>query len=54
MAKKKMAKAAIKKAHKIARAIGRSGGVKNPYAVGMAAEKRHLKKQRAKKARAKK
>jgi hypothetical protein len=48
MAKKKMAKAAVKKAHKIARAIP-AGKVRNPYAVGMAAEKKHLAKQRRKK-----
>lgn len=50
MAKKKMPKAAVKKAHRIARAIPR-GKVDNPYAVGMAAEKKHLKKVRAKRAR---
>jgi hypothetical protein len=48
---KKMAKPALKKAHKIARAIGRRGGVQNPFAVGMAAEKKHLKKLRAKRSR---
>jgi hypothetical protein len=45
---KKMPKAAVKKAHRIARAVGRSSAVKNPYAVGMAAEKKHLRKVRAK------
>jgi hypothetical protein len=51
MAKKKMAKAAVKKAHKIGDAVKRRGGVRNPYAVGMAAEKRHLRKMRAKRKR---
>jgi hypothetical protein len=52
MAKRKMAKPAVKKAHKIARAVARSGSsVRNPYAVGMAAEKKHLRKQRAKRAK---
>lgn len=49
MAKKKMAKAAVKKAHRIARSVAKSGSARNPYAVGMAAEQRHLAKQRAKK-----
>jgi hypothetical protein len=48
---KKMPKAAVKKAHKIARKIARRGGVKNPYAVGMATEKKHLRKLRAKRGR---
>jgi hypothetical protein len=45
MSKKKMPKAAVKKAHKIADAVKKSGsGVRNPYAVGMATEKKHLRK----------
>jgi hypothetical protein len=50
MAKKKMAKAAVAKAHTIARRIPK-GSVDNPYAVGMAAEKRHLRALKAKKAK---
>ena len=49
MAKKKMAKAAVAKAHTIARRIPK-GQVDNPYAVGMAAEQKHLRKLKAKKA----
>jgi hypothetical protein len=48
--KKKMAKPALKKAHRIAREIP-SGKVDNPYAVGMAAEKKHLRKRHAQQAR---
>jgi hypothetical protein len=43
---RKMHKATVKKAHKIARAIGRAGKVKNPYAVGMATAKKAAAKRR--------
>ena len=45
---KKTPKPTIKKAHRIADAIKRRGGVKNPYAVGMAQAKRSARKRKAK------
>jgi hypothetical protein len=50
MAKKKMSKQAVKKAHRIGDAVKKKGGADNPYAVGMAVEKKKLAKQRRKKA----
>jgi len=44
--KRKTPKATIKKAHKIARKIARSGGARNPYAVGMAVAKRKAAKRK--------
>ncbi|HKA75356.1 MAG TPA: hypothetical protein VKE26_26370 [Xanthobacteraceae bacterium] len=36
----KLAKATIKKAHRLARKIAKRGGARNPYAVGTAVAKR--------------
>jgi hypothetical protein len=43
---KKTHKKTVMKAHKIARAIGRSRGVDNVYAVGMAAAKKAARKRK--------
>jgi hypothetical protein len=43
---KKTPKATIKKGHKIARKIARRGGVRNPFAVGMAQAKRSAAKRK--------
>lgn len=49
---KKIPKATIKKAHKIAKAIKQGGGkVKNPYAVGMAVATGKAKKRKKRKKR---
>lgn len=47
MAKRKMAKGTVKKAHTIARAIA-GGSVRNRYAVGMATAKKAAAKRKAK------
>jgi hypothetical protein len=55
MAKKKMAKPTIKKAHKIARSIKRSRSkVDNPWAVGTAVAKKAAAKRKRARAAAKK
>jgi hypothetical protein len=46
--KKKTPKPTVKKAHKIARRIAKSGGVRNPWAVGMATAKKSARKRKAK------
>ena len=45
---KKMHKRTIQKAHKIARSIAKSGGAKNPYAVGTAVAKKQAAKRKRK------
>jgi hypothetical protein len=50
----KMKKPTIKKAHKLARKIAKSGGARNPYAVGAAVAKRLAAKAKRKRTRAKK
>jgi hypothetical protein len=55
MAKKRMAKATVKKGHKIAAAVRKKGSaVRDPYAVGMAAAKKAAAKRKRKRAAAKK
>ena len=46
--RKKMAKATIKKAHKIAQKIAKSGSARNPFAVGTAVAKRQAAKRKRK------
>jgi hypothetical protein len=46
--RKKTPKATVKKAHRIARKIARSGGARNAYAVGMAVAKRSAAKRKRK------
>jgi hypothetical protein len=43
---KKTAKRTIVRAHKIARKIAKRGGVRNPYAVGMATAKKSAAKRK--------
>jgi hypothetical protein len=47
MPKKRMAKAAIKRAHKIAEKIKKSGSARNPFAVATAVVKRAARKRKA-------
>ena len=43
----KLAKPTIRKAHKIARKVARSGSAQNPYAVGTVVAKRQAAKRKA-------
>lgn len=46
MAKRKLAKATVKKGHRIAEKLYGRPGVRNPYAVGMAAAKKSARRRK--------
>jgi hypothetical protein len=51
MPKKKTPKPTVKKGHKIARRIAKAGGVRNPWAVGMAQAKKSAAKRKRKRSK---